>query len=70
MTYLADNLWDQIDRLKQFKDSNFVTEKVKNSLRSFISNYFDLDSKQFQLDRKRIRILERLVIRLLKIQDK
>ena len=70
MTSLADNLWDQIDRLKQFKDSNFVTEKVKNSLRSFISNYFDLDSKQFQLDRKRIRILERLVIRLLKIQDK
>ena len=62
MMSISEDLWDQLDRLNQFKDGYFVKEKVKNSLRSFTYNYIDLDLKQFYVDRKRIRILRNMNI--------
>ena len=62
MMSISEDLWDQLDRLNQFKDGYFVKEKVKNSLRSFTYNYIDLDLKQFYVDRKRIRILKNMNI--------
>jgi hypothetical protein len=35
MLSVAEDIWDQIARLDQFKDGNFVNDKLKNSLRSF-----------------------------------
>ena len=57
---VAENVWDQISRLNIFKEGNHIQDKVKNSLRSFTYNYIDLDLKEFNLDRKKIRILNSL----------
>ena len=46
--------------MDMFKDGRHVQDKVKNSLRSFTYNYIDLDLKEFNLDRRRIRILRNL----------
>ncbi|XP_046863199.1 uncharacterized protein LOC124456940 [Xenia sp. Carnegie-2017] len=60
MLSVAEDIWDQIARLNQFKDGNYVRDKLKNSLRSFTYNYLDLDLEQFHIDSKRIRILKKL----------
>ena len=52
MMTVTEDVWDQLDRLHQFNYSNFVKEKVKNSLRSFTYNFIDLDLSQFNLDRR------------------
>jgi hypothetical protein len=58
MLSVAEDIWDQIARIDQFKEGNFVNDKLKNSSRSFTYNYLDL--KQFHIDSKRIRILKKL----------
>jgi hypothetical protein len=60
MLSVAEDIWDQIARLDQFNDGNFVNDKLKNSLRSLTCNYLDLDLKQFHIDSKRILILKKL----------
>ena len=57
MMSISEDLWDQINKLDQFKDGNYVKDRLKNSLRSFTYNYLDLDLQQFHIDNKRIRIL-------------
>ena len=59
---VAKDVWDQLDRLDQFKNGNFVKEKVKSSLRSFAYNFIDLDLNQFNVDRWRISILRNMSI--------
>ena len=47
MMSISEDLWDQINKLHQFKDGNYIKDRLKNSLRSFTYN----------IDNKRIRIL-------------
>ena len=60
MMAVAEVVWDQLERLDQFKNGNFVIEKVKNFLRSFTYNSIDLDLSQFNVDRRRIHILRNI----------
>ena len=60
---VTEDLWDQLSRLNKFKDGRYVPDKVKNSLRSFAYNYIDLDLKEFNLDRKRIKIPNELKVK-------
>lgn len=57
---VTEDLCDQISRLKTFKDGRYIQDKVKNSLRSFTYNYIDLDLREFNLDKKKIKILNYL----------
>ena len=57
---MIQDLWDQINKLDQFKDGNYVKDRLRNSLRSFTYNYLDLDLQQFHIDNKRISILRSL----------
>ena len=50
MMSISEDLWDQINKLHQFKDGNYIKDRLKNSLRSFTYN----------IDNKRIRILRSL----------
>ena len=59
MISISEDLWDQINKLDQFKDGSYIKDRLKNSLRSFTYNYIDLDL-QFHIDNKRIRILRSL----------
>ena len=59
---VAEDVWDQVSRLDMFKEGCYIKDKVKSSLRSFTYNYIDLDLKEFNLDRKKIRILNDLSI--------
>ena len=47
MMSISEDLWDQINKLHQFKDGNYIKDRLKNSLHSFTYN----------IDNKRIRIL-------------
>ena len=40
---VAEDVWDQVSKLNNFKEGRYVQDKVKNSLRSFTYNYIDLD---------------------------
>ena len=57
MMSISKDLWDQINKSDQFKDGNYVKDRLKNSLSSFTYNYLDLDLQQFHIDNKRVRIL-------------
>ena len=57
---VVEDVWSQVSRLNAFKDGKRVQDKMKNSLRSFIYNYIDLDLKEFKLGRKKIDILNTL----------
>ena len=46
-------------QLDIFKQGRYAQDKIKNSLRSFTSNYIDLDLKEFRLGRKKIDILNK-----------
>ena len=54
---VAEDIYDQINRKKVWKEGFFVKDRTKNSLRSFTYNCLDLDLKQYFTDRKRIRLL-------------
>ena len=54
---VAEDIYDQIDRKKIWKEVFFVKDRTKNSLRSFTYDCLDLDLKQYFTDRKRIRLL-------------
>ena len=43
MMSISEDLWDQINKLDQFKDGSYIKDRLKNSLRSFTYNYLDLD---------------------------
>ena len=45
-------------RLNQFKDGRHIQDKIKNSLRSF--TYIDLDLREFDTDKKKIKLLNEL----------
>ena len=62
MMAVSEDIWDQLEWLDQFKNGNFVKEKVKNSLRSFTYNFIDLDLSQFNVDRRRIHILRNMSV--------
>ena len=57
---VVEDVWSQVSRLNAFKDGKRVQDKMKNSLRSFIYDYIDLDLKEFRLGRKKIDILNTL----------
>ena len=57
---VAEDVWDQVSRLNNFKEGRYVQDKVKNSLRSFTYNYIDLDLKEFRLSRSQIKTLNEL----------
>ena len=57
MMAVAEDIYDQIDRKKIWKEGFFVKDRTKNSLRFFTYNCLDLDLKQYFTDRKRIRLL-------------
>ena len=59
MMSISGDLWDQINKLDQFKDGSYIKDRLKNSLRSFTYNYLNLDL-QFHIDNKHIRILRSL----------
>ena len=59
---VTKDVWDQLSQLEMFKEGCHVQDKVKNSLRYFTYNYVDLDLKEFNLDCKKIRILNNLTI--------
>ena len=37
MMSISEDLWEQINKLDQFKDGSYIKDRLKNSLRSFIS---------------------------------
>ena len=51
MMSVAEDVWDQVSRLDNFKEGRYVQDKVKNSLCSFTYNYIDFDLKEFKLGR-------------------
>ena len=57
---VAEDVWDQVSKLDNFKEGHYVQDKVKNSLRSFTYNYIDLDLTEFRLSRSQIKTLHEL----------
>ena len=59
---VAEDVWDQLSSINMFKEGCHVQDKVKNSLHSFTYNYIDLHLKEFNLDHKKIRIVNNLTV--------
>ena len=60
MIVIAEDIWDQIQRLDVCKDNFMSKHRAKNALRAFTYNYLDLDDKQFISDSKRLKVLKSL----------
>ena len=57
---VAEDIWDQLSHLEKLKVGYCSQDKVKNSLCSFAYNYVDLDLREYNIDHKKIRILNKL----------
>ena len=60
MIVMAEDIWDQIQRLDVCKDNFMSKHRAKNALRAFTYNYLDLNDKQFISDSKRLKVLKSL----------
>ena len=60
MIVIAEDIWDQIQRLDVCKDTFMSKHRAKNVLRAFTYNYLDLDDIQFISDSKRLKVLKSL----------
>ena len=54
---VAEDIWNQITRLKVMKEGQYIPDKIKNSLGAFTFNYIELDLQEFKLSRNKIKIL-------------
>ena len=60
MVATMEYVWEQIDNNNILKENHMNKQRVQTALRAFTYNYLDLETKDYQLDRKRINIIQDL----------
>ena len=57
MIAVMEDVWNQISRQDILKDSHISKSRVQTALRAFAYNYLDIESRDYQLDQKKIRVI-------------
>ena len=57
MVAVMEDAWNQISRQDILKDNHISKRRVQTTLRAFIYNYLDIESRDYLLDQKKIRVI-------------
>ena len=60
MIAVIEGVWNHISRQDILKDNHISKSRVQTALRTFTYNYLDIESRDYQLDQKKIRVLRNL----------
>ena len=60
MIAVMENVWNKISRQDILKDNHISKSRVQAALGAFTYNYLDIESRDYQLDQKKIRVLRNL----------
>ena len=53
-------VWNQISRQDILKDNHISKSRVQTALRAFTYNYLEIESRDYELDQKKIRVIRNL----------
>ena len=57
MIAVMEDAWNQISRQDILKENHISKSRVQTALRAFIYNYLDIESRDYLLDQKKIRVI-------------
>ena len=60
MIAAMEDVWNQISRQDILKDNHISKSRVQTALRAFTYNYLDIESRDYQLDPKKFRVIRNL----------